>query len=715
MKRSCLLLSGLWFVFLASPVYAQVRLSDATLDPAAITSGVATSVTITTLVTSYDPALIPTRINLLRVTQAGKTIQKVGALNDKGVSGDTIRGDGIFGGTFAFNGESPGVIFLRTSAFLGTLKPSLSNVFTLEVAPVGVPTRLQPMGHDDVVTDPASGAQVICNELLVVFKPDTSFNTINDIVSSIGGSITGRQPDLGLYQILLSTCALSNLNAALAVLRANAAVESADKDALTTLTTSFIPNDPRFLDQWSLPRIKVATAWSTIRKGTPIGIIDTGVNYDHEELTGRVTGLDLCGSLTLIGKICVPDSDPRDEQGHGTSVAGLAAALTNNARGIAGVAFDAPIIAVKISYGNQRTFTWGRVLEAILEAVKRGSRVINLSLGSPTPDSLIPHAINYALKRNRIVVAAAGNHNTGDRHYPAAYEGVIAVGASNENNQRAIWSPDLGGPCQGIQSGQASNYGSWVDVYAPGINLLFPRYNDNAGYDAPCASGTSFAAPLVSGTASLLLSARPELSGLQVKMIIRYSSSSTGNYDPEGKELFLLNSDMALQAALATRSLGETSITIVDVPHDRLPDQFPSGLPLEEPGDAVTQNYVAATDDGRFQQTRVFRTTRGMDVISLYRDFFIAQGWTILFDHVVIQHRVLLVRPPGTLAWPIMQVSWDQNTVSQDRSISIDYTSDRINSLIWNNAATSIFPDEKIRAVFLRGNSGRRHFGPKSH
>jgi hypothetical protein len=242
----------------------------------------------------------------------------------------------------------------------------------------------------------------------------------------------------------------------------------------------------------------------------------------------------------------------------------------------------------------------------------------------------------------------------------------------------------LGGPCTGIQQGQAPNYGSWVDVYAPGINLLIHRFNDNSGYDTPCASGTSFAAPLVTGTASLLLAAKPGLSPLQVETIIRYTSVATGNQKPDGREVFLLNSDAAFQAALASRLGGSTLFTVFDIPHRRLPDQFPSGIPLEEPGNAVTQNFVAATDDGRFQQSRAFLTTRGRDeAITPYRDFFFAIGWTLLVDHTDPVHllRVIAVAPPGGVsaeAFTIMQVQWNENTITHNRQINIDFSSNRI-------------------------------------
>lgn len=410
-----------------------------------------------------------------------------------------------------------------------------------------------------------------------------------------------------------------------------------------------------------------------ITKGVTIGVIDSGVNYNHEDLFPRIIlGQDQCGSKNNRGQ-CIPDSDPKDEYGHGTLVAGVAAASTNNGVGISGAAFTATVIAEKVMFKSELPL-WTNVAKGIKDAVNRGAKVINVSIGGEDSDLQLGIAVSYALTRNRVVVASAGNENEGDRRYPAAYNGVIAVGASDENDERAKWSTNLGGPCSSLtETNSASNYGSWVDLYAPGSNILTPSWDVDRGRDAyrtACAGGTSSAAPLVSGVASLMLFVNPRLIPSQVEAIIKYSARETGNFDQgnRGNKIYLLDAEYAVERA---RSAIGSFLVHIDYPFSRLPDRFPSDIPLEESGNAVTQNFVSATDIGQFQQTRGFITTRGLDDASaIYRSYFASHGYEILIDSVSPNSRFITARKDDV----IFTIRIGENPTTHVRAIVIDLT-----------------------------------------
>jgi thermitase len=229
----------------------------------------------------------------------------------------------------------------------------------------------------------------VCNELLVTFTPGTTLRAITATANIVGGTVVGWLPSLGIYQIGLPTCGAARLEAAVAKLQAQPDVVSAQTNTIGQLFTSVTPNDPLFPDQWSLPKIQAPSAWSMIETGRTIGIIDTGISYNHPDLADQVIlGLDQCASLDA-NKNCVVGFHPMDTFGHGTGTASIAGATTNNGIGMAGVAFRVWLIAEKIGIvqGNQFVFTSYGVAYAIVDAVDRGARVINLSLGTGGPEN----------------------------------------------------------------------------------------------------------------------------------------------------------------------------------------------------------------------------------------------------------------------------------------------------------------------------------------
>lgn len=269
-------------------------------------------------------------------------------------------------------------------------------------------------------------------------------------------------------------------------------------EADASVSGELVVSDPAYNnpDQgYAQRKLGLAASWD-VTEGTAdvvIAILDTGINPAHPELAGRlVAGYDFVNN----------DADPMDDFGHGTHVAGIVAAELNGAS-IVGVCPKCKLMPVKV-LNEKNGGKWSYVVQGILYAVDNGARVINLSLGAGVSSATLESAIKYAQDHNVVVVAAAGNGGSETVFYPAALPYVIAVGATDRNDVR--WS--------------LSNYGDFVDVVAPGVNI-YSAYHDlgnTTGY--AYMTGTSMATPFVSGLAGLVLSRKPELTGAEVAEMI---------------------------------------------------------------------------------------------------------------------------------------------------------------------------------------------------
>ena len=202
------------------------------------------------------------------------------------------------------------------------------------------------------------------------------------------------------------------------------------------------------------------------------------------------------------------DADPADDNGHGTEVAGIAAARGDNQFGIAGVDWKASILPVKV-LGADGSGTDANIAAGITWAADNGASVINLSLGGPGQSAVLQSAIDYALSKDAVVVAAAGNEASSQAQYPAAASGVVAVSATD-------WGGNLA---------WFSSYGHWVDLAAPGTSLM------TTGGDSIYArvSGSSFAAPLVAGVAALVRSVHPTWTQAEVVCDLAHSAHDLGS------------------------------------------------------------------------------------------------------------------------------------------------------------------------------------------
>lgn len=354
---------------------------------------------------------------------------------------------------------------------------------------------------------------------------------------------------------------------------------------------SYIPNDPEYSIQWHLAKVKAAEAWDISKGDTSvvIGIVDTGVDWDHPDLAANIwqnwseipnNGIDddNNGYIDDIrgwdfgGLIGIPDNNPmEDRPDHGTHVAGIASAVTDNGVGVAGLGFNCRIMPVKVSRddnrnpSNQPFIVYG--FEGIAYAAENGAKVINCSWGGGGYSIAGQTIIDYATSLGALVVGAAGNDNSSEPFYPASYNNVLSVAASGSNDVKASFS----------------NYGNSVDVISPGVSIRATWQNDTYTY----LNGTSMASPLAAGLAGLIVSHFPQLSPQQVAERLRVTSDNidalnSGIYKNKlGKGR--INAQNALSAQ-NPKSLRITEVFVSDA-------EFGNNDGIFQPGELLTVRF----------------------------------------------------------------------------------------------------------------------------
>ncbi len=314
------------------------------------------------------------------------------------------------------------------------------------------------------------------------------------------------------------------------------------------------PNDTYFANQYGLTNIKAPQAWdrTTGESSVLIAVLDTGINYNHEDFQGRV---DVAKGWDFVNN----DDNPLDDYGHGTSVSGVIGATTNNAKGVAGVDWRAQLVPIKVlnheGYGDMDD-----ILEGIERAISEGVDVINMSFGQynsggnkyveENPQGLKDKCLE-AYQAGIVLVAAAGNDNLDWNTYPAYYSTVLAVAAVDQNDARSIWNLGL-----------ASNYGTWIDLSAPGTSIWSTHMN--GGYTGS-NNGTSLACPFVAGLAGLIKAVNPGLTNQQIMNKIKDTADDIDSLNPgfEGKlGTGRINAYLALRGVVARISSPENNTYI---------------------------------------------------------------------------------------------------------------------------------------------------------
>lgn len=355
--------------------------------------------------------------------------------------------------------------------------------------------------------------------VLVSFQPGTPANAKAAAHASLGAKAVGRLGAIGVEVVEIP--AGSDVNKALKSYLRNPNVAFAEHDGMASALVT--PDDPYYVRQWAPAYVNTPAAWDLTvgSSAVTIAVLDTGVQLSHPDLAGRLSvGYDFINN----------DTDPSDDNGHGTGVAGIAAATGNNTTGVAGMDWNARILPVKVldstGYGS-----WSVIAQGIVYAADQGANIINMSLGG-TASSTLQAAVTYAYERGCTLVAASGNSGAGYVQYPAAYPEVIAVGSAYRDVVSSF-----------------SNYGAEIEVVAPGDTIDTLAMGSSYGR----MTGTSAAAPFVAGLASLVRAAAPALSAAEVRQAITSSARDLGaaGWDPYygwGH----INAQAALAAAGAT-------------------------------------------------------------------------------------------------------------------------------------------------------------------
>ena len=327
--------------------------------------------------------------------------------------------------------------------------------------------------------NPAPVSDFSAQQILVKFKPGTSLPAAAEIHRQLGGQVKDTIPGIGVHVVTVPKGQMMKKAKAYS---SNARVAYAEPDFLVEVVGS--PDDPYFSKEWGLTRVEAPQAWevTTGSNSINIAILDTGVDLDHPDLADKI-----------VSTINFSGSDTADDvHGHGTHVAGIAAAMTNNGIGVAGLGYASTIMNVKVM-GDAGTGSYGSLALGIIWAADNGAEIINMSLGAYVYSSTLEDAVNYAWSKGVIMVAAAGNSGTDSPFYPAYYTSCIAVAATDFYDAKTDWS----------------NYGDWVDVAAPGVGIYATLKNNEYGYK----SGTSMAAPHVTGLAGLVFTTVSDTNG----------------------------------------------------------------------------------------------------------------------------------------------------------------------------------------------------------
>ncbi len=330
----------------------------------------------------------------------------------------------------------------------------------------------------------------VTGEILIDAKDDATESDIAELARIAGVPLhAASSMSDAMDKFEVADVSVADEERILGELRANAHVEHAEP--MGVFTASFVPNDPLYAEkQWHLKRVGAERAWEyACGEGVTVAVVDTGIAcYDKAPF---MKGTDLQGTSCTSGWNFVDDhAEAWDDQGHGSHVAGTIAQTTNNGKGVAGLAYCATLMPVKV-LSKHGWGTTANVAEGIRFAADHGAQVINLSLGGPIKSQILEDAVKHAVSKGALVVAAAGNSGK-SVGYPAAYPEVVAVSATDSNDNIAWFS----------------SRGPQIAIGAPGVNVT-QQTICNSGRDK-CEvfgtfNGTSMASPHVAGVAAMLV------------------------------------------------------------------------------------------------------------------------------------------------------------------------------------------------------------------
>lgn len=389
-------------------------------------------------------------------------------------------------------------------------------------------------------------------------------------------------------------------------------VEYAEKNPL-----AFTFNTPNDLQsgQWSLYKVQAEEAWniSTGSGNVLVAVVDDAVAIDHVDLAASIyVNAAEQGGLPLLDDdvngraddingydVANNDANPRppasasgnnDGFTHGTHVAGIVGAATNNGVGMASIGYGIKILPVKIGRDSDAALTGG--LDGVFYAMRSGADVINMSWGLASDAATFRTIIQQAAAADIVLVAAAGNNGDQTMHYPAVYPEVISVGATDQNDAKASFS----------------NYGSTVDLMAPGVGVYSTLPENNNTYGN--YSGTSMASPMVAGLAGLVKSHFPSMSAAQIRQRLIQGCEDISTQNPG------LNGQIGAGRINAFRTLGNVSIAEVTANEISVwPNPCSETLYLKKPAQLDVQQVIIVDMSGREVLRSVW--SEALDITSL--------------------------------------------------------------------------------------------------
>lgn len=436
----------------------------------------------------------------------------------------------------------------------------------------------------------AAGAANIANAqtspLIIDVADKASKTEIAELQKAIGGkwrpnSVVSASNHV--YQVFLSAAERAN---ALAAIKTSTKIEAYDTEHTFQIDPDFLPfnmrqtgksvakpveykqfsatpNDPRYSEQWNFRMVGAEAAWKRSRgTGVVVAVIDTGVSGTT---SGKGQACRDFGSTAFTAgyDFVNNDADPYDDHGHGTHVAGTIAEATNNSEGVAGLAYGATIMPLKV-LSAAGSGTSADIADAIRWAADKGANVINMSLGSPFPDAVIRNACTYASKKGVVIVAAAGNSGKQGVGYPAAYAECIAVSSVGPSGKLAgysSWGKQVALAAPGGDIGGYSDRDESAGILQ-NTNLPAEFGGEGDGYYA--FQGTSMASPHVAAAAALVMAQGVKEPAKVRKALLESAAKVTGG-DVKKYGAGILNVDKA--TALAAKWTGRS---------DELPEPFAS-------------------------------------------------------------------------------------------------------------------------------------------
>lgn len=404
----------------------------------------------------------------------------------------------------------------------------------------------------------------IADELLVGFHGGVTPAAAEGTYRRHGGLRLGEIRRLNVHRIRVPAAALGAVERAL---RHDPHVKFVERHRL--LPPNLEANDPLFRDQWHLARIRAGGAWdiTTGTRDVVIAVLDSGVDPGHEDLQGKlVPGWNFYDDT----------ADTSDVYGHGTKVAGAAAAAGQNGIGVASPAMESAIMPIRVTGTNGWASDWA-IAQGLVWAADHGARVMNLSFAGVAGSSAILNAAKYVFDRGGIVVAAAGNCGCDDPTPPTPW--LLSVGATDGQDALASFS----------------SRGAYVDLTAPGVEIL----TTTAGNGYGAVSGTSFSSPITAGVLALMMAANRALGPLDLETVLAATSVDLGA--PGWDSGFGYGRIDALAAVSAAASSAP------------VPDTTPPAVAITSPASGATLSgtvpvAVEASDD------------RGVSRVDLYVD-----------------------------------------------------------------------------------------------